>query len=81
VDRREHAYHGHTGNPIDRPAKTVKAGVHGVPGGEHVLVRDDGSYRYLTVRECARLQGFPDCYRFEGPRSEAMRQTGTALPI
>jgi DNA (cytosine-5)-methyltransferase 1 len=74
-------YTGHTGNPLDWPAKTVKAGVHGVPGGEHVLLRDDGTHRYLTVRECARLQGFPDSYRFTGPRSEAMRQIGNAVPV
>jgi DNA (cytosine-5)-methyltransferase 1 len=74
-------YKGHSGNPIDRPAKTVKAGVHGVPGGEHVLVREDGSHRYLTVRECARVQGFPDRYTFRGPRSEAMRQIGNAVPV
>jgi DNA (cytosine-5)-methyltransferase 1 len=74
-------YQGHTGNPLDWPAKTVKAGVHGVPGGEHVLLRDDGTHRYLTVRECARLQGFPDSYRFTGPRSEAMRQVGNAVPV
>ncbi len=74
-------YAGHTGNPLDWPAKTVKAGVHGVPGGEQVLLRDDGTHRYLTVRECARVQGFPDSYRFTGPRSEAMRQIGNAVPV
>jgi DNA (cytosine-5)-methyltransferase 1 len=74
-------YKGHSGNRLDWPAKTVKAGVHGVPGGEHVLLRDDDTHRYLTVRECARLQGFPDDYRFIGPRSEAMRQIGNAVPV
>ncbi|MGH2716604.1 MAG: DNA cytosine methyltransferase [Thermoleophilaceae bacterium] len=74
-------YTGHSGSPLDWPAKSVKAGVHGCPGGEHILVREDGTYRYLTVRECARLQGFPDEHRFEGPRSEAMRQIGNAVPV
>src|SRR6202012_5741797 len=27
-------YPGHTPNSLDRPAKTIKAGVHGVAGGE-----------------------------------------------
>ena len=36
-------YPGHTPNDLDKPAKTVKAGVHGVPGGETVLRLDDGS--------------------------------------
>jgi DNA (cytosine-5)-methyltransferase 1 len=74
-------YKGHSGSPLDWPAKSVKAGVHGCPGGEHILVRPDGTFRYLTVRECARLQGFPDDYRFAGPRSEAMRQIGNAVPV
>jgi DNA (cytosine-5)-methyltransferase 1 len=74
-------YHGHTGSPLDWPAKTIKAGVHGSPGGEHILRRPDGSYRYLTVRECARLQGFPDQHRFEGPRGVVMRQLGNAVPV
>jgi DNA (cytosine-5)-methyltransferase 1 len=66
---------------LDWPAKSVKAGVHGVPGGEHIVVADDGSIRYMSVRECARLQGFPDDYVFVGPRSETMRQIGNAVPV
>jgi DNA (cytosine-5)-methyltransferase 1 len=74
------SYPGHTPNVLDRPAKTVKAGVHGVPGGESVLRRDDGSIRYLTVREVARIMTFPDHWRLAGPRGEQMRQLGNAVP-
>jgi DNA (cytosine-5)-methyltransferase 1 len=74
-------YPGHTPNELDRPAKTVKAGVHGVPGGETVLRRDDGSIRYMTVREVARVMTFPDHWRLEGPRGEQMRQLGNAVPV
>ena len=75
------SYHGHTGSPLDDAAKTLKAGVHGVPGGENMLVRPDGRVRYFTVRESARLQTFPDNYRFNGAWSEAMRQLGNAVPV
>jgi len=94
VDGREHeefrnhvgipgarAYKGHEGSPYDAPAKTLKAGGHGVPGGENMLLRDDGTVRYFTVRESARLQMFPDNYIFSGSRSEAMRQIGNAVPV
>ena len=74
-------YQGHTPNDLDRPAKTVKAGVHGVPGGETVLRRDDGSIRYMTVREVARVMTFPDSWRLAGPRGEQMRQLGNAVPV
>lgn len=74
-------YPGHTGSPIDLPAKALKAGDHGVPGGENMLVRPDGSVRYFTVRESARLQGFPDGYAFHGSWTETMRQLGNAVPI
>jgi DNA (cytosine-5)-methyltransferase 1 len=76
-----HEYPGHTANDLDRPAKTVKAGVHGVPGGEGVVRLDDGSIRNLTVREVARIMTFPDHWWLSGPRSEQMRQLGNAVPV
>lgn len=74
-------YPGHTGSPIDEPAKTLKAGVHGVPGGENMVVLPYGTTRYFTVRESARLQTFPDEFRFHGSWSETMRQLGNAVPV
>jgi DNA (cytosine-5)-methyltransferase 1 len=75
------SYKGHTGSPLDEPAKTLKAGVHGVPGGENMLLRRDGTVRYFSVRESARLQTFPDEYELHGSWSEAMRQLGNAVPV
>lgn len=75
------SYLGHTGSPLDRPAKALKAGAHGVPGGENMILYPDGSVRYLSVRESARVQTFPDDYVFLGSWSEAMRQLGNAVPV
>jgi DNA (cytosine-5)-methyltransferase 1 len=86
-------YPGHTPNVLDRPAKTVKAGVHGVPGGESVMLTDTRipgrktasgqryRHRYMTVRETARVMTFPDDWKLCGPRGEKMRQLGNAVPV
>lgn len=74
-------YKGHTGSPWDWPAKAIKAGDHGNPGGENMLRRDDGTVRYFTVRELARLQTFPDDWHFANSWTENRRQLGNAVPV
>lgn len=45
------------------------------------LVDDGHSVRPYSVREYARLQGFPDWYRFSGSDNDAMRQIGNAVAV
>lgn len=75
------SYPGHTGSDYDLPAKTLKAGGHGVPGGENMIRYRDGSVRYFTVFEGKRIQTFPDDYQITGAWTEAMRQIGNAVPV
>ncbi|MEO1160893.1 MAG: DNA cytosine methyltransferase, partial [Pseudomonadota bacterium] len=74
------AYRNHTGSHIDEPSKALKAGDHGVPGGENMLAASNGEVRYFTVREMARLQGFPDTFHVSGSWKGATRQLGNAVP-
>jgi DNA (cytosine-5)-methyltransferase 1 len=74
-------YRGHTGSEMDQPAKTLKAGVHGVPGGEDMVRFSNGMLRYFSLHESALLQTFPPEYVFIGTRSAAIRQIGNAAPV
>ena len=60
-----------------KPSKTVIAG--GMHGGGRSHLHPYIA-RTMTVRECARLQTFPDNYRFLGSMSRQFTQVGNAVP-
>ena len=74
-------YAGHTGSHLDWTAKTVKAGGHGVPGGENMIRFPDGTVRYFTVHEAKLIQTFPKNFSILGAWGEALRQIGNAVPV
>jgi DNA (cytosine-5)-methyltransferase 1 len=74
-------YPGHTGSVLDLPSKTIKAGDHGVPGGENMIRFSDQKVRYLTVHEAKKIQTFPSDFVIKGVWGEAMRQIGNAVPV
>lgn len=45
------------------------------------LINDGKSIRPYSVREYARLQGFPDWFAFAGTDNDAYRQIGNAVPV
>ena len=59
------------------PSKTVIAG--GTNGGGRSHLHPEVP-RTLSVRECARLQTFPDDYIFVGPSARQFTQVGNAVP-
>lgn len=60
-----------------RPSKTVIAG--GTKGGGRSHLHPEIP-RTISVRECARLQTFPDDYTFVGPTARQFTQVGNAVP-
>jgi len=50
------------------------------PMGKQGRVLHPDQNRLVSVRECARSQGFPDTYKFYGTALEKHRQVGNAVP-
>ena len=57
--------------PVDRQTHTDKNGYYMSPIPQ----------RRLTLRECARLQTFPDWFKFKGTPLQIHRQIGNAVPV
>ena len=76
---------GHKGHPDvygrmawDAVAPTLTTGCTDLTRGRFGHPRDD---RAVTLREAARLQTFPDKYRFLGNSKEIASQIGNAVPV
>lgn len=68
----------------DRPAPTIRAEHHGNIEAHYRTTladpNDMAGWRRLSVRECARLQSFPDTYNFTASASSAYKAIGNAVP-
>lgn len=62
----------------NRPAWTVTA--HIAKDGYKYIHPDTTQLRTITAREAARIQSFPDWFRFAGYRTNRLTQIGNAVP-
>lgn len=68
----------------DRPSPTIRAEHHGnIEAHYRTILSDEedmAGWRRLSVRECARLQSFPDDFNFVTSASSAYKAIGNAVP-
>lgn len=67
--------------PLDGPSRTLRAGT-GSDRGSHTSPRPihPTQNRVVTVREAARLHGYPDWFRFHVTNWHGHRQVGNSVP-
>jgi DNA (cytosine-5)-methyltransferase 1 len=62
----------------DKPSPTITG--RGSRGGGAIIHPHPDCHRRLSIRECARIQSFPDDFIFSGSNGAAYAQIGNAVP-
>lgn len=74
----KHFVNRYTVQDFDKPGRTVVA--HLYKDGNLFIHPDSKQERTFTVREAARVQSFPDDFKFMGARTHQYKQVGNAVP-
>jgi len=74
----KHFVNRYTVQEYDKPGRTVVA--HLYKDGNLFIHPDSKQERTFTVREAARIQSFPDDFKFLGARTHQYKQVGNAVP-
>ncbi len=74
----KHFANRYTVQEFDKPGRTVVA--HLYKDGNLFIHPDSKQERTFSVREAARVQSFPDDFKFMGARTHQYKQVGNAVP-